>query len=207
MFQTTSQSAKPVNSATIIPFVQRAGCAMKVWSDEDDFAVRLLYPDYGALQRHFSDRSLVAIKHRAAKLNVVARRHVWTQLEVARLRRLWGQRRVSDDQLRTTFPHLTLSQILAKASHIGLVRERPQPKHLGIPVLDAVRQRAHDEGLSMAELDRLAGTRRYFQQSNRRVVWRHVATAVDFLGGSLTPRWDQEGEAEESVHVKLAYAA
>jgi hypothetical protein len=170
-------------------------------------AVRLLYPDYGALRRHFADRSLAAIKHRAAKLKVVAARHVWTQLEVARLRRLFAQRRPTDADLKAAFPHISLHKILNKARHVGIVRERIAPIILGVPVLDAVRQRAHDEGLCLAELDRLSGTRRYFQQSTRRVVWRHVAAAVDFLGGALAPRWDEEDEAGAEARYLTTQAA
>lgn len=206
MLQAITSSASSHAVASVFPSA-RSRIGLRVWSDEDDMAIRLLYPDYGALQRHFADRTLAAIKHRAAKLRVVSKRHVWTQLEVARLRRLFAQRRPTDDTLKTAFPHITLAKILYKARHVGIVRERIAPIILGVPVLDAVRQRAHDEGLCLAELDRLAGTNRYFQQSTRRVVWRHVAAAVDFLGGALAPRWDEDHEAEAQAGPMMAQAA
>jgi len=206
MLQLITNTAGPTALANIFPLTRPRG-PLRVWSQEDDMAVRLLYPDYGALQRHFADRTLAAIKHRAAKLGVVSKRHVWTQLEVARLRRLFAQRRPTDDALKAAFPHIPLDKILYKARHVGIVRERIAPIILGVPVLDAVRQRAHDEGMCLAELDRLSGTKRYFQQSTRRVVWRHVAAAVDFLGGALTPRWDEEDDVSAEAGYLTTQAA
>jgi hypothetical protein len=198
MLQAIASYASSNAAASVFPSA-RSRVGLKVWSQEDDMVVRLLYPDYGALQRHFADRTLAAIKHRAAKLRVVSKRHVWTQLEVARLRRLFSQRRPTDTDLEAAFPHIPLRKILNKARHVGMVRERIAPKILGVPVLDAVRQRAHDEGLTMVELDELASTRHYFQHSSRSIVWRHVAAAVNFLGGALMPWWDQEDETKSTM--------
>ena len=171
------------------------------WTAEEDDAVRRLYPDYNALQRRLRSRTLSAIKQRARAISVQKRRHVWTQIEVARLKRLWSQRRASDEALRQAFPGLTLEQIIGKARHLGLARERPAPKMLGVAILDAVRQRAHDEGMTMSDLDVVSGTNRYFRLTTRRIGWKHVAAGVRALGGRLVPSWDEDAEPARDALV------
>lgn len=187
---TTSETAKPVILQSARARAWRRPCL--AWTAEEDEALRRLYPDYNALQRRLSSRTLYAIKNRAALLHLRKRRHVWTQIEVTRLKRLYSQRRASDEQLREAFPGMTLDQVRCKARALGFARERPAPKVLGIAVLDAVRQRAHDEGMSLRDLDVVSGTHRYFQASLRRLVWKHVAAGVEALGGRLVPSWDED---------------
>ena len=170
------------------------GLRPRPWTHEEEETVRTHYPDYGAIGTRLPHRSYSSLRSRAERLGLRPKRHVWTQLEVARLKRVWSQRRPTDETLRATFAGFTLTQILAKAHGLGLVRERRAPKVLGVAVLDAVRQRAHDEGMTMRDLDVVSGTRRYFQQTVRRVVWRHVAAGVEALGGRLIPSWDEDAE-------------
>lgn len=159
------------------------------WSAEEDQLIRSLYPDYDSLQRRLLYRTRSALKHRARHLGVTAGRHVWTNVEVALLRALYAAG-VPDRALGEPFPHLRLGQIRAKAQHLRLARPRRAPVLLGVPPLDAVRQRAAQAGLSLAELDRRARTGRYFQSCRRNLDLRCIWRAAQLLSGEIRVTWD-----------------
>lgn len=95
----------------------------------------------------------------------------------------------------------------AKAGHLRIVNRRSLTP-LGIPVLDAIRERAHNEGMTLSELDVLAGTKAYFQSSGRHLTWKHIAAGVELLGGKLMPVWDDEEEdAGALLPVEIKRAA
>lgn len=165
--------------------------AVERWTMEDDRAVRSLYPDYHVLKSRLPNRTPSAIKHRAKALGVAKKRHVWTQLEVARLKRLWTKGKPLAE-IMLSFPFMTEEQVKGQAQHLKLHRERKAPITLNIPVLDAIRQRAHREGMTMVELDLVAGTKRYFQACPTRVDWPKLAKATLALGGHLMPLWDED---------------
>jgi hypothetical protein len=73
------------------------------------------------------------------------------------------------------------------------IRGAPAPLvPLGIPILDAVRQRARDLGYSLRELDEELETGKYFRKGNRFLNFRAVMRAVKFLNGQILVEWDSE---------------
>jgi hypothetical protein len=132
---------------------------------------------------------LAALKRRAATLGVVKCRHIWTQIEVRRLSRL-VEANTSNPDLALAFPHLRLAQITAKIRHLRLPRRKPQLVDFAEATISKVRQRAVAKGLSLRNLDRLARTKRYFQQSTRRLNLEYVARAAVVLGGEIRIEWD-----------------
>lgn len=159
------------------------------WTAEEDDLIRALYPAYDRLERALPHRTRSALKNRARHLGVASVRHVWTNVEVALLRALYAA--ASPDRiLAERFPHLELGQIHAKACHLGLRRPRRAPILLGVPVIDAVRQRAALAGLTMVELDRRARTGRYFQSCRRNLDLRCISKASQLLGGEIEVHWD-----------------
>lgn len=147
------------------------------------------YPDYALMRLRLPTRSLAALKHRAAKLGIVRRRHVWGHLEVRKLSNLVIAG-ASNAELARALPHLRPGQILAKIRHLGLQCRKPRLTRFDDQVMNEVRGRAIEKGLSLRDLDRSAGTGRYFQSSTRRLVLGHVARAIRILGGDIHIEWD-----------------
>lgn len=152
--------------------------------------LREVYPDYRALQRQLPDRTLSAIKHRVRAIDIVFRRHVWTNVEVARLRKSY-RGSVTDKELTTLFPGLRLCQIKSKASHIGAERRKPRLALFEDPALDAIRHRSKEIGISFVELDKRAGTGRFFQKSCRRPSLKHIVRAAQALDAQVRIEWDE----------------
>lgn len=158
------------------------------WSEVEDVIVRDAYPDYALMMRHLPGRSLSALKHRSSALGVVRRRHVWTQTEVRKLSGLIAAGACKAELLRT-FSYLRPGQVQGKICHLGLRRRKAPLASFDDPAVSAVRKRAAEKGMSLRDLDRLARTGRYFQNSTRRLVLRHVARAVAVLGGEVRVEW------------------
>ncbi|MFM6829060.1 MAG: hypothetical protein ACKOVA_01800 [Novosphingobium sp.] len=155
---------------------------------EEDTLLRRLYPSYRQLVVALPHRSLAALKHRVRRIGIVNTRHVWTNLEVRRLREAY-QIRVPDKELEPLFPGLALSQIKAKAQHIGAPHRRGARVLLGVKALDAIRQRATARGISLVELDRQARTGKFFQKSRRQPMLRQISRAAEVLGGEVHIEW------------------
>jgi hypothetical protein len=159
------------------------------WSKTEDRVICEAYPDYVLMKRRLPWRSLAALKRRAALLGVVQRRHVWTQTEVRKLSLLVAVN-TSNAALMLAFPYLRLGQITAKIRHLRLPCRKPHLASFPEKAIDGVRRRAVEKGLSLRELDRLAGTKHYFQKSTRRLVLEHVARAAVVLGGEIRIEWE-----------------
>lgn len=142
------------------------------------------------MRRRLAGRSLVALKHRAAALGVVRHRHVWTNVEIRKLTGL-VLANASNVELQRAFPYLRLCQITSKAHHLGLPPRKPQLVAFDDPALSEIRKRALGLGLSLRELDKTAGTGRYFQKSTRKLVLEHVAQAARVLGGDVGFEWEE----------------
>ncbi|HEY0256572.1 MAG TPA: hypothetical protein VGC39_03935 [Candidatus Methylacidiphilales bacterium] len=158
------------------------------WSAHEDRIVKTLYPDYPEILRRLRTRSYYAIRSRARTLGVAAPRHIWTNRDVAKLRALYLQG-ATRAEVAAAFPRLSQSQVCSKAGHISLVRARRAPYTLGIPPIDTIREQAAVQRWTWRKLDTLAKTRRYFQQTTRRVDWKHLANAVEKLGGTIEIAW------------------
>lgn len=159
----------------------------EAWRDIEDFAVVLLYPSYDTLRQLLPWRSYSAIRRRARHLGVARHRHIWTGPEVARLTAAF-RNGASNEELARLFPDLRPAQYLGKAQHIGLPRRHRKLVAFECPALRDIRFRAGEAGLSLRELDRKAGTGRYFQRSTRRICLRSIVRAAGLLGGEVILR-------------------
>jgi len=160
----------------------------KKWSKREDAIITAFYPEYQEIAHRLKSRSYFAIRTHARQLGIVAPRHIWTNLEISKMRSLY-RRGASGVEIAAAFPHLTKRQIASKARHLKLVRARGKCRHLGIPPIDAVRERAWRLGWTWRELDRRADTGRYFQQTTRQINWGHLAKAIARLGGRIEITW------------------
>jgi hypothetical protein len=168
----------------------------RLWSPEEDRIVIKLHPDYGALIKAFRGRrTYFAIRSRASALNLVKRRRIWTAAEKTRLRRMYP--RASRDELLAAFPFCRWKQIVRQANYYGLRRGRRSYCTTGSDLLDAIRNRCAELGYTMADLDAMTRSKRYFTDARWLTlrqyggVPKHKALlrAVDVLGGNLTVTW------------------
>ncbi len=175
--------------------IRRAGVTAKghpLWTKEEDAKVLRLYPDYKALRRTLRRRTYHALRARAGKLGITKKRHTWTAAEASRIRRLYP--RASKAELYAAFPGLRWHQIVGKAKHIKVRRQRKPLSRTGFPIIDTVRDRATVLNYSMVDLDALARTRNYFQKAgwhSGRVNRRAVYKAIEALDGEVTIRWKE----------------
>lgn len=159
----------------------------RLWTKAELDIVRVLYPDYEALQNALPERTYFALRAAARTVGVTKARHRWTAAELSRLRKLYP---VADwATLCSAFPNCTQSQIQKRAKDIRLRRET-NLKPTGSPELDAIRKRATDIGWSMVDLDKMARTRQYFQKAmwhntGGRPSYTAVRKAVAAMDGRL----------------------
>ncbi|MFC0220166.1 hypothetical protein ACFFJ7_17395 [Pseudochelatococcus lubricantis] len=169
--------------------VSKSTCGRRErWSSEEDELVRSTYPDYRCMTRALSHRSLAALKNRAGHLGVVRRRELWTNVGVKRLQLAW-ESNVLDAELMLLFPSMSLSRIKSKARHLGLRKREPHLVVFEDRALDSIRRRAATCSMSFVQLDRLAGTGRFFQKSIRRPNLKYIMRAAAVLGGEVAVEW------------------
>lgn len=159
------------------------------WTEREDQILRNIYPDYVTIKRRLRRRTLGAIRRRAHYLSITTKRHIWTGHEASRLKKLYATTRRKE--LLSAFPGLSVRQIESRAWHFG-VKKRRSLKPTGHPLADAIRARASELGWTMAKLDSVARTRRYFGGSQWQDSPTHTALlkALHVLGGELSVVWD-----------------
>jgi hypothetical protein len=150
--------------------------------------VQQLYPDYQAILKVLPHRTFTAIRGFAKQYGIAAKRHVWTTTEVSRLRALYAQN-ASKAEILERFPGMTWHQILGQARFRGFTRPKSGPKVLGVLILDAIRRRAFELNYSLTDLDAECRSKAYFQKAVRRVNWRYVARAIEYLDGDASVHW------------------
>lgn len=179
--------------ATLLRHIHKTGytiAGVKVWADKEVETLRRLYPNIAALLRALPDRSLAAIKRKAGKLGLLPSRLVWTLEEKSLLPKPYKEG-LAMNELLALLPGKTKKQIWAKASKMKIRRPRRPLRHTGLPLVDAIRQRAFEEGYFMTDLDSWVGYKYYFV-SPKYINWRAIDTALSILGGKLVARWHEE---------------
>ena len=149
------------------------------------------WPDVNTIRRRLPHRTVRAIRGFAGKCNLLTNRHIWTAAEDTKLKKLAANghnRKAIANELG-----LSVGQVAGRLRYTGthIASQRPAPS--ADPLVDAVRLRAYEMKLSLADLDRSLGTRKIFQQAagRQRVKLAHIQKAVRALGGTFTIVWDQ----------------
>lgn len=160
-----------------------------LWTKEEDDLVRKLHPDFKAMKKVLRRRTRAAIQARSCKLGITKKYRRWTALEASRLRKLYP--RSSHTEMRAALSGLTWPQIKAQARYCKLHRDRKPFKQTGHQGLDMIRKYAFCLNLSMADLDKMARTRDYFQKAKWLVRGvpsdKALGRAVKALGGEMRP--------------------
>lgn len=165
----------------------------KVWTDEEDLACRLFYPDYFALSRILPHRSPVAVRQRCGRLGLVRRYASWPAIERQKLRRLYPS--ATREEICAAFPGVSWVNICSAARRYGYKRNRKPYKITGVVALDQVRARCFEIKWIMRDLDEEARTKRYFQKRGSASRWPNfqaIRRAVVVLGGDFEVRWSDE---------------
>lgn len=122
-------------------------------------------------------------------------KEIWTEEAKAILKEHWPIAE-STAEVRRMLPQYTPSQIRSKASHLGLKRRflgSAKVVFMGHKELvDQIRIRAKEDGISLRRLDKLLHCGYYFETANwrrNRINLVHVAHAIEFFGGTLVIDW------------------
>lgn len=100
----------------------------------------------------------------------------------------------SNARLQKVFPELRQRQIESRARALGLQRKRPRLKVTGLPLIDAIRERALHTGISMVRLDTMAKSKTFFQNHRWQGEEKHPAIlrAIYALGGEIFVVWNTD---------------
>lgn len=161
----------------------RARSRGKPWSAKEMRIALDTYPDYVQMMERLPHRTLAQLKTFTRQYGIAKKRHVWTTHEIATLK-LASREGWNWPQLRAALPHLRRVQIAAALKFHGLSL-RQGFKELGVPVLDAVRERAYAMNLSLIDLDEICGGGVYWQKCIRKPNWRRIEKVLEFVGGRL----------------------
>lgn len=180
----------------------RSGFALngkKMWTEEEKVLVRATYPDYHAMQKAIPHRSRASLECAAFKLGVTRKKFLWSAEQVSLLRRNYPIASTPQELMeRIGRP---LRSIREKAETLRLKRG-PQPyKATGNKLFDDLREHCRILNFSMADLDQLSGTGRYFHSHHwsaggrGRAPWfslEKTARGVLAIGGALKVSWNDK---------------
>lgn len=166
-----------------------------VWKNWEDDICRQIYPDYSALRKALPHRTQAALQKRCSALGIQRKVHRWTAKEISDLRRMYSS--AGAHELRERFTRFSTREIRRKAQELGLQRLRKPYQKSGNSLLDALRERAHDQNLTMLHLDEFAQSgeyfhRRYWRIGKGKIKYDIIVKAIQELGGRLTVDWGVE---------------
>lgn len=163
----------------------------RLWTAREDEIMKKFYPNYRVLQRKLPNRTYPALRYRAQRLGIQIRRHRWTTFEIASLRRLYPT--APKSEVMTIVPNMKWETIRARARDLGFRRPRTFKK-TGFVILDQIRNRCRELNYSMADLDAIAGTRRYFSKAAWISVGKpnlaNLVKAATALDGHVRIEWN-----------------
>lgn len=155
--------------------------------------------------RKLSGRTFLAIKQRKnvlthpepepTKTQAKICGRIWGKADEEILRRIWPAAETIEEVQRR-LPGYTKSQIRSKAGHLQVKRwfngaaDVPVKGHKEL--LDQIRIRSKQDGISLSKLDKLLGCGCYFRTASwrrTRINLVHVAHAIEFFGGTLVIDW------------------
>jgi hypothetical protein len=155
------------------------------WTEKEDEIVRRYAGDYAAMRQALPKRTYYALRQRARVLGLVPSRKTWTAGKIHRLRRYYPT--ASRCEIEKLFPGDTYEELRRVAKSYGIRRRLPV-KVSGYSLVDSIRFRGRELGLSAAELDRKTKSGTYFYKAAwllKNMNYRALTKAVEVLGGEL----------------------
>jgi hypothetical protein len=140
----------------------------------------------------FKNRTALAISARRYDLGCQRKLgplSAWKGTEVKLLRRMWPSCKLSD--IADAIPRHKIEGIRSKAAKLGLHKVAA---FVGSDVLDQIKARAYEDGISQVRLAAELGCGKSFlrRRSDSRRDFNKIATAVAFFGGRLVIDWQDE---------------
>jgi len=159
------------------------------WTLKEHEVVVSHWPDVSEIARRMPYRSERAIRAFAGRCNLTTPRHTWTAAQDSKLRKL-AAAGLPRKEIAAEIG-LGVGQVAGRLNYCKIHVARRPPAPSSDPLVDAVRQRAFEMDLSLADLDRSLGNRKIFQQASgqQRVKLAHVERAIKALGGQLVAKW------------------
>lgn len=178
-----------------LPAIQRAKIIRRddTWTFIESEVLREFWPSIEAIRQRLPHRSERAIRQMAKRCGLVADKvqHIWTAAQDRTLKRMAANgatRKEMADALG-----LTAFQVAYRLQYTKTTIAKRAPTLIGNPLVDAIRRRAFDLKISIADLDRSLGRTKFFQTAQKRQIsTNHLHKAVKALGGSLVVQWEEE---------------
>jgi len=181
--------------------IQRTGQTpggARVWSElEDERLLATKDEELSAIIYLFPGRTDIAIRARRRKLGVRSRSaKTWSPEEDKVLR--VNARTMNWWEISALLPGRSRAAVQGRARFLGISGSWrcDGPKPYNIPLFDAIRLRAWEDGIGFEALDRELKTGGYFHKNGFRkrnsrgyVNIGHIRKAVNFFGGELTIDW------------------
>lgn len=162
------------------------------WTLKEHEVVVSHWPDVEAIIKRLPHRSKRAIHAFAGRCNLTLQRHIWTAAEDAKLRKFAAEGRKRKEMAAEL--GLTITQVAGRLSYARIPLARKPPKPSSNPLVTAIRQRAFECHMTLADLDRSLGDQKIFRQAAGRQCVRHIhiERAIKALGGVLVVKWVDE---------------
>jgi hypothetical protein len=161
------------------------------WTSAEDETVRLHAGDYVSMGKALPHKTYNSLRSRAKKLGLVAKRKHSTAAKIARLRRHYPT--ATKAELEKLFPGDSFDELQQTAKYFRIRRQPPPVQPFGFPLIDAIRLRSRELGISARELDRMTKAGAYFYKAHWHAGYVHyqaLTRAVEILGGQLQVEWD-----------------
>lgn len=169
--------------------VRRENC----WTFRETEVLRELWPAIAPIRARLPHRTERAIREMATRCGVAAPKdqHIWTGADDKKLREM-AAAGTSRKEIANKLG-LTVMQVQNRLQYRGINISRRPPIPSGDKLADAVRLRAFQMNMTMADLDRSLGNQHIFQQapSKKRVLTKHIEKAAKALGGKLVIEWQE----------------
>ena len=169
-----------------IAFLGVAPSGHPLWTEPEVAPVVHLAPGYSIIEPMLERRTRGATRNKASRLGVAGMaRPRWSDNEVVQLRKVYPSK--SRDQVLAAFPGRSYAAVAKAANARGIFRSKPMLQQTGFRLLDQVLCRAKVLNLSLADLDRLARSGRYFRSHrwSKRADERFHYIIARTLGGTV----------------------
>lgn len=189
--QLSRQQRAALNAAAVNrAYMARTGLTysgQRLWTVKEIDKLRCLYPDYNALVAALPLRTRAAIAAKVWSIGLARPLRVWSEADFRIMKPLY-LRGVPVSEMLERLPGKTARQVWSKASHHKIRRPRIPPRLTGSELVDAVRLRAFDLNMSMADLDAMAG-KRFYVRCSEKTDWTAIQRVLPHLGGRAVVQW------------------
>ena len=164
------------------------------WTFIESEALKEFWPSLDTIRKRLPHRSERAIRKMAKRCGLIPDKvqHIWTGGQDRTLKRMAANGATRKEMAEAL--GLSIPQISNRLQYSKTTIAKRAPILLGEPLVDAIRKRAFDLKISMADLDRSLGRHKVFQSACKAKLVKpnHLHKAIKALGGTLVVQWVDE---------------